>query len=194
MTKFEKGGVWSGRVVRAGGGWVGGATGRLGGPMSAKNARSSPVIATNRQARRDYEVIEELEAGIVLHGSEVKSLREAKVTLSDAYARIIDGEAWLIGLHISPYSHAASHTGHVIDRDRKLLLHRRQIEALGVRLATEHLTLVPLQLRFSNGRVKVDIALARGRKQHDKRQAIAKRDADREAQRAMAAANRRSGS
>lgn len=159
--------------------------------MSAKNARSNPVIATNRQARRDYEVVDQVSAGIVLRGSEVKSLREAKVTLSDAYARIIAGEVWLIGLHISPYSHAASHTGHVVDRDRKLLLHRAEIDALSVRLATDHLTLVPLQMRFSDGRVKVDLALARGRKQHDKRQLIAKRDADREASRAMAAANRR---
>lgn len=159
--------------------------------MSAKNAKTNPVIATNRQARRDYEVVDQVSAGIVLRGSEVKSLREAKVTLSDAYARIIDGEAWLIGLHISPYSHAAPHTGHVVDRDRKLLLHRSEIHALSVRLATEHLTLVPLALQWVDGRVKVDLALARGRKQHDKRQMIAKRDADREAARAMAAANRR---
>lgn len=161
--------------------------------MSAKNARRSPVIATNRRARRDFEILDEIEAGIVLRGSEVKSLREAKVTLSDAYARIIAGELWLIGLHISPYSHAAVHTGHIVDRDRKLLIHRHELDALSVRLATEHLTLVPLTLRFVDGRVKVDIALARGRKQHDKRQLIAKRDADREARRAMAAANRRAG-
>lgn len=161
--------------------------------MSAKNAKRSPIIASNRQARRDYEILDEVEAGIVLHGSEVKSLREAKVNLSDAYARIVDRELWLIGLHVSPYSHAAAHTGHIVDRDRKLLVHRRQLDELAQRLATEHLTLVPLALRFVDGRVKVDIALARGRKQHDKRQLIAKRDADREARRAMAAANRRSG-
>lgn len=159
--------------------------------MAANKNRQAPVIATNRQARRDFDILEEIEAGIVLRGSEVKSLREAKVTLADAYARIIAGELWLIGLHISPYSHAAAHTGHVVDRDRKLLVHRHEIEALSARLATEHLTLVPLAMRFVDGRVKVDIALARGRKQHDKRQAIAKRDADREARRAMAAANRR---
>jgi SsrA-binding protein len=159
--------------------------------MATKNARRSPVIATNRQARRDFEILDEIEAGIVLRGSEVKSLREAKVTLADAYARIVDGELWLIGLHISPYSHAADHTGHLVDRDRKLLVHRRQLDELSMRLATERLTLVPLALRFVDGRVKVDVALARGRKQHDKRQLIAKRDADREARRAMAAANRR---
>ncbi len=161
--------------------------------MSAKNARRSPVIATNRQARRDFEILEEIEAGVVLRGSEVKSLREAKVTLADAYARIVDGELWLIGLHISPYSHAADHTGHLVDRDRKLLVHRRQLDDLSARLAIERLTLVPLALRFVDGRVKVDIALARGRKQHDKRQLIAKRDAEMEARRAMAAANRRAG-
>lgn len=161
--------------------------------MSTQNARRSPVIATNRQARRDYEILEEIEAGIVLLGSEVKSLRESKVSLSDAYARIVDGELWLIGLHIAPYSHAADHTGHEVDRDRKLLVHRRQLEVLASRLATERLTLVPLAMRFVDGRVKVDIALARGRKQHDKRQAIAERDAEREARRAVAAANRHVG-
>ncbi len=159
--------------------------------MSAANARKSPVIATNRQARRDYEILSEIEAGIALTGSEVKSLRESKVTLSDAYARIVAGELWLIGLHIAPYSHAAPHTGHPVERDRKLLVHRHELDVLGARLATERLTLVPLALRFVRGRVKVDVALARGRKQHDKRQLIAKRDADLEARRAMAAANRR---
>lgn len=159
--------------------------------MATKKPPRSPVIATNRQARRDYEVLDEIEAGIMLTGSEVKSLREAKVTLSDAYARIVAGELWLIGLHISPYSHAAAHTGHVVDRDRKLLVHRHQLDELATRLSIEHLTLVPLAMRFVNGRVKVDVALARGRKQHDKRQVIAKRDADLEARRALAAANRR---
>lgn len=159
--------------------------------MSTKKPQRSPVISTNRQARRDYEILSEIEAGIVLTGSEVKSLREAKVTLSDAYARIISGELWLIGLHIAPYSHAAPHTGHIVDRDRKLLVHRHELDVLAARLAVEHLTLVPLQMRFVDGRVKIVVALARGRKQHDKRQLIAQRDADREARRAMAAANRR---
>ena len=126
----------------------------------------------------------------MLRGSEVKSLRESKVTLSDAYARIVAGELWLIGLHISPYSHAASHTGHLVDRDRKLLVHRDELEDLRARLDQEHLTLVPLSLYFKDGRAKLEVALARGRKTHDKRQAIAKRDADMEARKAMSVANR----
>ncbi len=158
--------------------------------MTAKPT-SDPVVATNRRARHDYDLLETVEAGIVLHGSEVKSLRESKVTLTEAYARIVDGELWLIGLHISPYSHAAGHTGHLVERDRKLLVHRHELDELKARLDQEHLTLVPLRLYFSGGRVKVEVALARGRKTHDKRQAIAKRDADMEARKAMAANRRR---
>lgn len=158
--------------------------------MAAK-ASSNPVVATNRRARHDYEILETVEAGIMLRGSEVKSLRESKVTISDAYARIVDRELWLIGLHISPYSHAASHTGHLVDRDRKLLIHRSELDDLKARLDQEHLTLVPLSLYFTDGRAKIEIGLARGRKTHDKRQAIAKRDADMEARKAMSAANRR---
>lgn len=157
--------------------------------MSAK-PKSDPVVASNRRARHDYEILQTVEAGIMLRGSEVKSLRESKVTLSDAYARIVADELWLIGLHISPYSHAASHTGHLVDRDRKLLVHREELEDLRGRLDQEHLTLVPLSLYFKDGRAKLEVALARGRKTHDKRQAIAKRDADMEARKAMSAANR----
>ena len=148
------------------------------------------VVATNRQARRNFEILDSLEAGIMLRGSEVKSLREAKVTLSDAYARIVAGELWLIGLHISPYSHAAPHTGHITDRDRKLLVHRRELDLLRSRLEQEHLTLVPLSLYFKEGRAKLEIGVGKGRKTHDKRQVIAKRDADLEARRAMAANQR----
>ncbi len=158
--------------------------------MTAKPT-TDPVVATNRRARHDYDLLETVEAGIVLHGSEVKSLRESKVTLTEAYARIVDGELWLVGLHISPYSHAAGHTGHLVERDRKLLIHRHELDELKGRLDQEHLTLVPLRLYFSGGRVKVEVALARGRKTHDKRQAIAKRDADMEARKAMAANRRR---
>lgn len=149
-----------------------------------------PVVATNRRARHDYDILDTLETGMVLRGSEVKSLREAKVSLTDAYARLIDGELWLVGLHISPYSHAAPHTGHLVDRDRKLLAKRSEIEHWADRLRQEHLTIVPLRLYFSKGRAKLEVGLARGRKDYDKRQAIATREADREARRAMAAANR----
>jgi SsrA-binding protein len=149
------------------------------------------VVATNRQARRNFEIIDSFEAGIMLRGSEVKSLREAKVTLADAYARLIAGELWLIGLHIAPYSHAAAHNGHELERDRKLLVHRAELDELRARLEQERLNLVPLSLYFKDGRAKIEIGVGRGRKLHDKRQAIAKRDADLEARRAVSAARRR---
>jgi len=143
------------------------------------------VVATNRQARRDYEVLDTWEAGLILQGSEVKSLREGKVTLADAYARLIDGEAWLIGLHIAPYSHAAAQGGHEPERDRKLLLHAGELAQMRARLDQEHLTLVPLSLYFKDGRAKVELGLGRGRRQYDKRQVIIEREAEREARRAM---------
>lgn len=152
--------------------------------MSPK-ASGVKVVATNRQARRDYEVLDTWEAGLVLLGSEVKSLREAKVTLADAYARLIDGEAWLVGLHISPYSHAAAQGGHEPERDRKLLLKAGELAELRSRLDQERLTLVPLSLYFKDGRAKVEVGLGRGRKQYDKRQVIAEREAERETRRAM---------
>jgi SsrA-binding protein len=127
-----------------------------------------------------------LEVGMVLRGSEVKSLREAKVSLSDTYARIVDGELWLIGLHVAPYSHAGAHNGHEPERDRKLLLHRKELAELQTRVDIERLSIVPLALYFKEGRAKLEIALGRGRKLHDKRQAIARRDADLETQRALA--------
>src|SRR5690242_6983284 len=149
------------------------------------------VVATNRQARRNFEIIDSFEAGMVLRGSEVKSLREAKVTLADAYARVVGGELWLLGLHIAPYSHAAAHNGHELERDRKLLVHRAELDSLRARLEQERLNLVPLSLYFKEGRAKIEIGVGRGRKLHDKRQAIAKRDADLEARRAVSAARRR---
>lgn len=148
------------------------------------------VIATNRQARRDYEVLDTFEAGLVLRGSEVKSLREAKVQLADTYARIVDGEAWLIGLHIAPYRNASTQGGHEPERDRKLLLHRGELEELEARIAQQRLTLVPLALYFKEGRAKLELALGRGRKTEDKRQVIAKRDAERDAAREVASARR----
>ncbi|MEZ5237612.1 MAG: SsrA-binding protein SmpB [Microthrixaceae bacterium] len=149
------------------------------------------TIARNRRARRDYELGDTIEAGIVLTGSEVKSLREATVQISDAYAQVRDGEAWLHGLHIAPYSHAQDHSGHDPERPRKLLLHRNQIDRLGHRVATERLTLVPLALYFRDGRVKVALAPGKGRKTVDKRHDLARREAEREAARAMARSARR---
>ena len=157
--------------------------------MAKPPARPGTVnVATNRQARRDYEILDTVEAGLVLAGSEVKALREAKVQLADAYARIIDHEAWLIGLHISPYSHASPMFSHHPDRQRKLLLHRAEIDRLRARVDQERLTLVPLTLYFKDGRAKLEVGLGRGRTSVDKRQVIAKRDADLEAKRAMSRA------
>jgi len=152
-------------------------------PAGRKADPNNTVVATNRQARRDFEILDEWEAGVMLQGSEVKSLRESKVQLADAYARLVAGEPWLIGLHISPYSHAASQGSHLPDRDRKLLLHQHEIDDIRHRLEQERLTLVPLSLYFKEGRCKVEVGLGRGRKDYDKRQVIAKRDAERETRR-----------
>ncbi|MCB0961823.1 MAG: SsrA-binding protein SmpB [Acidimicrobiales bacterium] len=149
------------------------------------------VVATNRQARRDYEILDTWEAGIVLQGSEVKSLREAKVQLNDAYARFTGRELFLVGLHIAAYSNASAQGGHELERTRKLLLHQHELEEVKARVDQEHLTLVPLRLYFRDGRAKLELGLGRGRKHYDKRQVIAQRDADLDARRAMAAARRR---
>jgi SsrA-binding protein len=154
-------------------------------PSSKSVPAGVKVIASNRQARRDYEILDTWEAGMVLRGSEVKSLREAKVQISDAYARIIDNEAWVVGLHIAPYSHAGVQGTTEPDRDRKLLLGRHEIDPIRSRLNQERLTLVPLLLYFKDGRAKLEVGLGRGRREIDKRQVIAEREADREARRAM---------
>jgi SsrA-binding protein len=148
------------------------------------------LIATNRQARRNYEVLETVEAGLVLRGSEVKSLRLSQVQIRDAYARIDGNEAWLHSLHIAPYSHAQDHSGHDPERPRKLLLHREEIDRLRAKVDEQRLALVPLSLYFKDGKAKVDLALAKGRRSYDKRQAIAQRDAERDAARAIARAGR----
>ena len=141
------------------------------------------VVASNRRARHDYEIIDTAECGIVLQGSEVKSLREGRIALQDAYARIIDGEMWLFGVHVPPYAQANGFGAHEPDRRRKLLLHRRQIDEWMGRSQQQSLTMVPLSIYFKEGRAKVELALARGRRLYDKRHAIAARDMDREAAR-----------
>lgn len=141
-------------------------------------------VAQNRRARYDYDILETYEAGIVLAGSEVKSLREGKAQLRDSFARVQDGEVWLYGVHVPPYAFAAGFGATDPDRRRKLLLHRRQIEELDRRTGQDSLTLVPLSVYFKDGRAKVNLALARGRKRYDKRHAIAARDANLEARRA----------
>jgi SsrA-binding protein len=143
------------------------------------------TIATNRTARRDFDVLETVEAGIVLRGSEVKSLRAAHVQFADANVWIDGGEAWLLGVRIQPWETAGGVFGHDPDRRKKLLLHRSEIQRLGARVAQDRLALVPIALYWKDGKVKVSVALGRGRRQADKRQALAKRDAQLEAQRAM---------
>jgi len=143
------------------------------------------ILASNRKARHDYEILDVVEAGIVLVGSEVKSLRAGQVQLVDAYARVLDGEMWLDGVHISPYRFAVGVGAHDPDRPRKLLMHRSEIERLHDRIARERLSLVPLSLRLVDGRVKVELALCRGRKKGDKRQALAEKDVQREMQRSL---------
>ena len=159
--------------------------------MSPKPAGPRPV-ASNRKARHDYDILDQFEAGIVLAGAEVKSLREGKVQLRDAYARVDDGAVWLHGVHVAPYAFSNGFGVVDPDRPRKLLLHRREIDELHQRVSQEGLTLVPLSIYFKDGRAKVDLAVARGRRNYDKRHAIAARDADREAARVTAAGRRRS--
>lgn len=148
------------------------------------------IVATNRQARRNFELGDTYECGIVLRGSEVKSLRESKVQLADAWASIDGNEVWLHGLHIAPYSRSQAHSGHDPVRPRKLLLHREQIDRLRQKIQVERLSLVPLRLYFKDGRLKVEIAVGKGRRTIDKRQDIARRDAEREAARAIARGRR----
>ena len=142
------------------------------------------TIAVNRRAHHDYAIEDTLEAGIVLTGTEIKSIRAHKVNIAEAYARVEKGEAWLIGAHIDTYDQAGIQN-HEPERDRKLLLHRRELESLYGKVREKGLTLVPTRLYFKNGRAKVELALARGKEQRDKRSDIAKRDADRQIERAL---------
>ena len=142
------------------------------------------VISTNRKAFHDYSILETYEAGVVLKGTEVKSLREAQVNFKDCYATIDNNEAWLIGCYISPYHHGTD-ANHDPERRRKLLLHKREISRLLGKIAERGLTLIPLRLYFKEGRVKVELGLARGKKLHDKRESIAERDHQRDLERAL---------
>ena len=149
------------------------------------------MIATNKGARRDFDITESFEAGIVLRGAEVKSLRESNVQIRDTYARFENGELYLIGLHIAPYSRAGTHVKTDAERKRKLLLHRYELDRLSSKINQDQLQLVPMALYFKDGRAKIELGLGKGRKTVDKRQIIAKRDADREARRELAARQRR---
>jgi SsrA-binding protein len=150
----------------------------------ASQGAGDHTIATNRRARHDYEILETVEAGLVLRGTEVKSLRGSHVTFKDAFATIRKNEAWLVGCHINPYSHGTD-ANHDPERDRKLLLHRREISRLTGKVAERGLTLIPLRLYFKGGRAKLEIGLARGKKLHDKRASLRERDAKREMEKAV---------
>ena len=153
--------------------------------MSAKsNGSATKLIAQNRKARHDYHIEETYEAGLVLVGTEVKSCRAGKANLGDAYAVVKDGEAWLLGCHISPYSHG-NRANHDPVRPRKLLLHRSEIAKLRVATTQEGRTLVPLRLYFKHGLAKAEVAVARGKKLYDKRHDQAERDARRSMQREL---------
>jgi SsrA-binding protein len=145
---------------------------------------STKLIAENRRARHDFELLERYEAGVALLGTEVKSLRAGKASLQHAYAQVRDGELWLVGANIAEYPQA-SRQNHAPERDRRLLLHRREIDRLAGTVAERGLTLVPTRMYFKDGRVKVEIAVARGRDVRDKRRAIADREARRQIERAL---------
>ncbi len=147
--------------------------------------RQNKVIASNRRARHDYAIEDTLEVGIVLQGSEVKACREGAVRLADSYARVIRGQVWLDGVHIPQYQFAHGIGAHDPNRARKLLMHRREIDKLDALVSQQHVSLVPLSLYFKDGRVKIELGVGKGRKQADKRQAIAERDTMREVQREM---------
>ena len=145
---------------------------------------SEKVLARNRKATHDYFILEKFEAGLALRGSEIKSIRAGQVSLKEAYVRTDGREAWLVNAHIAPYNPASS-TGHSPLRERKLLLHRKEIDVLWEETQRKGNTIVPLQVYLKDGRAKLELAVARGKKKWDKREDIAKRDAEREIARAM---------
>lgn len=148
-------------------------------------AERTGVVASNRKARHNYDILETYEAGMVLVGSEVKSLRDAQVQMGEAYAVVDDGEVWLYNVHIAQYFNVDVATRPTIDRKRKLLLHRKEIDDIARKVQIERLTLIPLSIYFKDGRVKVELAIARGRKHEDKRRAIAEKDMARDTERAL---------
>ncbi len=159
-------------------------------PKTKKEPKGPRPVAQNKRARHDYDILETFECGLALQGSEVKSIRDGKVQLRDAFARVDGPDVWLLGVHVSPYAQATGFGSHDPDRPRKLLLHRREIEGLRARTQQDGLALVPLSIYFKEGRAKLELALAKGRKTYDKRHAIATRDADREMARSIARGRR----
>jgi SsrA-binding protein len=159
-------------------------------PRRQPTASGERDAATNRNAGHNYFLLEKYETGIVLTGTEVKSVRSGKVSLKDAYGLVKDGELWLLNCHISPYEHG-SYSNHAALRTRKLLVHREEIRKLFGKTQQRGLTLIPTRMYFKNGRVKVELALARGKQQWDKRETERRRTADREAREAVARAHKR---
>ena len=160
--------------------------------MSAQKTdreKAQRTIAENRKARHDYHILDTWEAGIALLGTEVKAIREGRVNLRDSFARVDRGEVWLENVHIQPYSHRG-YAGHAERRPRKLLLHRYEIRKLVGQVAEKGMTLVPLELYFKNGRVKVALGLAKGKQAHDKRETIRRREVERETRAAVKARQR----
>jgi SsrA-binding protein len=158
---------------------------------AAREERSGDrTVATNRRARREYEFLETFEAGIVLQGSEVKSLRDGKAQINEAYERVDDGELWLFQMHIPPWQFATGFGAHDPDRKRKLLVHRTEIDELVGKLQVQSLTLIPVSLYFRDGKAKMQLALAKGRRLYDKRNLLKARDAEQEAARATKEINR----
>jgi SsrA-binding protein len=154
--------------------------------MAARDIEQK-TVADNRKARHDYDIEENYEAGIVLTGSEIKSIRAGRVNLRGSYARVQDGELWLYDAHISPYEQSGAYFNHEPTRPRKLLMHRREISRILGQVERQGYTLVPLRIYFRGRRAKVDLGLARGKKLYDKRQDLAKREAQRDIQRAIKA-------
>jgi SsrA-binding protein len=159
--------------------------------MVEKSAREAArkLVAENRKARHDYHVLDTWEAGVALLGTEVKAIREGRVNLRDSYARVDNGEVWMQNVHISPYSHRGS-ANHSELRQRKLLLHRDEIRKMVGKVAEKGLTLVPLDMYFKDGRVKITLALAKGKQEHDKRETIRRREVDRETRAAVKSRSR----
>src|ERR1041385_2365847 len=153
-------------------------------PVQAEAADDVHVVARNKRARHDYHILETWEAGLVLTGTEVKSLREGRANITDAYGNVREGEVFLLNLHISPYERGG-YTNHEPNRTRKLLLHRKEIRRLIGAVERQGLTLIPLELYFKNGVAKVALALGKGKKLHDKRETTRRRDAEREMARAI---------
>ena len=152
-------------------------------------AKGEKLIADNRKARHEYELLERVEAGLVLQGTEVKALREGRATIARAYADVRGAEIWLVGANIAAYD-KGGFANHDPERERKLLLHRREIDRLRGRVQERGLTLVPTRLYFKDGRAKIELALARGKELRDKRRDIARRDADRQIERALKSRSR----